>query len=86
MVGGVVGVVCMLLLLLPLLMPPALHALQPTRTQVSLGGLVHALTPLAAANPAIHAFDGEEGPPAAAAAAQARWPAHPGVAPCPMHA
>lgn len=26
--------------------------------QVSLGGLVHALTPLAASNPAIHAFDG----------------------------
>ena len=27
--------------------------------QVSLGGEVHALTPLAASNPLIHAFDGE---------------------------
>ncbi|PRW45242.1 ABC transporter (ISS) isoform C [Chlorella sorokiniana] len=36
----------------PTLMLPGNH------DQVSLGGQVHALTPLAAANPAIHAFDG----------------------------
>ncbi|PSC67536.1 ABC transporter (ISS) [Micractinium conductrix] len=36
----------------PTLMLPGNH------DQVSLGGEVHALTPLAAANPAIHAFDG----------------------------
>ena len=31
-----------------------------TPMQVTLGGLVHSLTPLAAANPCIHVFDGEQ--------------------------
>lgn len=40
--------------------PPFCIAVHPCvrRVQVSLGSHVHALTPLAAANPAIHAFDG----------------------------
>jgi hypothetical protein len=36
------------------------HLGPANQSQVSLGGEVHALTPLAAASPAIHVFNGEK--------------------------
>lgn len=66
---------------LPQLLPAAAHALVLLWTplswaqcmQVSLGGHVHALTPLAAANPAVHAFDGALTKPRPAQAVEAVW-------------